>query len=135
MAFSLLALTCSGFCFLLFCFVFLSPDSVCPDNLPDQLWCCLAVCVSSGVAVFPDFLYDFLDYPLHKFLHSGKSNIHRFFVAFCWFCIIGKLFYRKICLKYPFSSSNMHAFLMYYTCCFTHNLESFRCVVYTIQNY
>jgi len=29
------------------------------------------------VAVFPDFLYDFFDYPLHKFLHSGKTNISR----------------------------------------------------------
>lgn len=70
MAFFLVALMCFIFLFSL------SPDSVCPDNLPDQLWCCLAMCISSGVAVFPDFLYDFFDYPLHKFLYSGKSNIH-----------------------------------------------------------
>ncbi|XP_037248230.1 elongation of very long chain fatty acids protein 5 isoform X2 [Falco rusticolus] len=48
--------------------------SVCPDNLPDQLWCCLAMCISSGLAVFPDFLYDFFDYPLHKFLYSDLQQ-------------------------------------------------------------
>lgn len=49
-------------------------DSVCLDNLPDQLWCCLAVCISYGVAVFSDFLHDFFDYPLHKFLYSDLQQ-------------------------------------------------------------
>lgn len=65
-------------------FCFLSPDSICLDNLPDQLWCCLAMCISSGVAVFSDFLHDFFDYSLHKFLYSGKNNINQLFLAFCW---------------------------------------------------
>lgn len=72
-------------------FCFLSPDSVRLDNLPDQLWCCLAMCISSGMAVFSDFLHDFFDYPLHKFLYSGKSNIHQLFLAFCWLYLTGKL--------------------------------------------
>lgn len=74
-----------------FFFFSLSPDAVCPDNLPDQLWYCLAMCISSGVAVFPDFLYDFVDYPLHKFLYSGKNNVHLLFVAFCWLFVMGRL--------------------------------------------
>lgn len=92
MAFFLLPLMC--FISLIFCF--LSPDSVCLDNLPDQLWCCLAMCISSGVAVFSDFLYDFFDYPLHKFLYSGKSNSHQLFLAFCSLYLTGKLLQKDI---------------------------------------
>lgn len=50
------------------------PASVCADHHPDQLWGHLAVYLPSRLVVFPDWIHDFSDHPLHKLLHSGKSH-------------------------------------------------------------
>ena len=50
------------------------PASVCADHHPDQLWGRLAVHLPSRLVVFPDWIHDFSDRPLHKLLHSGKSH-------------------------------------------------------------
>lgn len=48
--------------------------SVCADDHPDQLRGHLAVCVPSGLVIFPDWIHDFPDHSFHKFLHSDLQQ-------------------------------------------------------------
>lgn len=48
--------------------------TVCADHHPDQLRGHLAVRLPSWLVVFPDWIHDFSDCPLHKLLYSGKSH-------------------------------------------------------------
>uniref|UniRef100_A0A4W2DZG1 Elongation of very long chain fatty acids protein n=1 Tax=Bos indicus x Bos taurus TaxID=30522 RepID=A0A4W2DZG1_BOBOX len=49
-------------------------SSVCADHHPDQLWGHLAVYLPSRLVVFPDWIHDFSDHPLHKLLHSDLQQ-------------------------------------------------------------
>lgn len=52
----------------------LPPASVRADNHPDQLWGRLAVCIPSWLVIFPDWIHDFSDCSLHKFLRSDLQQ-------------------------------------------------------------
>lgn len=54
----------------------LSPlGPVCTDNHPDELWGHLAMYLPPRVVVFPDWIHDFPDCPLHELLHSGNPHL------------------------------------------------------------
>lgn len=59
---------------LLSCVPSLPPASVCADNHPNQLRCHLAMYVPPWLAIFPDWIHDFSDCSLHKFLHSDLQQ-------------------------------------------------------------